>query len=256
MPPPPEVQRATQIAAKLKEEKELKEKVLTVFYPLLHPGADRLDIFQQIREWYGNHTGSRAKDAVQATKDTRAVITSLILGGKVKRPRAKQAIYVYQDKFRERLTPLLDAAWEEEKAAKGYKDDKNRLSFRNDLLTKMLSQESEAVRAEINEMAKASGNEKKTTMKVEEEAAFLTEDEASLPEEEKARIMVGKKRQKYEPLFPYRPPELTSRDRGIDRAAAVLTEVSRAIQAETGLIVQCIAAGPEPGNGGKMAFIR
>ncbi len=49
---------------------------------------------------------------------------------------------------------------------------------------------------------------------------------------------------------------LTNGGRAIGRARAVLTEISRAIHKETGLIVQCIAAGPEPGNGGKMAFIR
>ncbi len=134
---------------------------------------------------------------VEATTDTRAVVTSLVLGaGKAKQTRAKQAIYVYQDMFRDRLEPVIEAGWQFEKELKGYTDNKQRLAFRNDALTKMLAKEPDDVRADVEAQAKASGKERKDGKKLEEEQSLLTEAEVLLPEAEKARILVGKLRQK------------------------------------------------------------
>ncbi len=105
--------------------------------------------------------------------------------------------------FRDRLEPLLETGWQFEKELKGYADNKNRLAFRNDALTKMLAKEPEDVRAEVEALAKASGKERKDGKKAEEEASLLTEDEALLPEAEKARVLVGKLRQKYVPYSSY-----------------------------------------------------
>lgn len=42
----------------------------------------------------------------------------------------------------------------------------------------------------------------------------------------------------------------------IDRLEGIFLEISRYMYEDTGLVVQCLAAGPEPKLGGKMAFFK
>lgn len=130
---------------------------------------------------------ARYKEATHLANTTKAVVSKLVHGDQKKRLTKKQAIFTYHELHRERLDPVLNAAWDK---AKTSPKEKMTLAFRNNLLRKMLREESDEVRKHIDEVRENEIQNRLVNDVKEEENVGLLVGEEELPVDEKERLKV------------------------------------------------------------------
>ncbi len=155
-------------------------------------------IIQQVQNWFGNHSSDGAADSAEAAKCSQKVVGTLFNGApKVKNRKKLKPNAAYNEMFRERLQPLLQAEWKKEKESKGYVDDALHLAFRNDLLNKMLNAESQAIKDKVelfrDEDLKRR-REEDTLELAGAELEIIRDSELTLPKEEWDRLALVRSR--------------------------------------------------------------
>lgn len=103
---------------------------------------------------------------------------------------------MYHELYRDRLDPILAEAWAKEKKRMGYPDNddfKEKLTFENDLLSKLLKAEPPEVRAHVDRE-----RDREIAARLRDEASededLLKDGEKSLPAEEKERLKIVRAR--------------------------------------------------------------
>lgn len=106
----------------------------------------------------------------------------------------KHAKFTYHELYRDRLDPILDAAWEVEKEKMKYTNDDARLLFRNSMLKEMLSTETDEIKAHIDEFREREVRTRLVKEEAQDGVEFLKDGEHNMPADEKARLIVVRKR--------------------------------------------------------------
>ncbi|KAH8111807.1 hypothetical protein DFH11DRAFT_1546398 [Phellopilus nigrolimitatus] len=196
--------------------------------------AERTLVTKRLRQWFNNHTGTRGDRSRRDTRTIQSAVRSLILGRSIRKKKQKlQEEQAYSELYwQKKLKWDILPAWETEKKKNALLTSHDYIAYMNRRVKALYAGETDEIKAEVKAHRDKSGSKSS-----DPEDELLLLDEQSLPEEEKKRRKAARLKQK-----------------AMDNVHDILSEVSRCIEEQAGMVMTCQVGGLEPVRGGRVVM--